>query len=524
MAGKNNEPINAVHHEKTDENEAIPQVIGITNAFDQAMAQEPPRIFERGQMMTIGVSLVGFCCSTASGYDASLINNLLQNPWFRETYNVESSGIWAGIVASMMQVGGVAAMPFIGPTMDYFGRRSGLFLGALSIIIGTIIQGTSTSACQFMGGRFFIGFGAIMNGASGPIYVLEINHPAYRSVMGALYNTLYFSGAIIAAGAARGGLNIGGNASWRLITWLQCLFAGIIIVLSPWIPESPRWLYVHNKGEKAVAVLAKYHGRGNSESPWVKLQLQEYEEFLNLDGSDKRWWDYRALFHTRASVYRLCCNLWVSVAAQWAGNSVLSYFLGAVLETAGYSDPIQQANITLINNCQQWAFAILGACYVERVGRRPLLMFAFIGCSITWAVGTNVAASKASLGLIFIFGSIFSIGITPLQSLYPMEVLSYEMRAKGSALSTLVISAAMLLNQFAWPVAIRNITWKTYIIFAVWNMVQAATIYFFIPETKNRTLEELDEVFEAANPVKVSLANRAVMVNNEDHFIAGSDA
>ncbi|KAL7780743.1 MFS general substrate transporter [Trichoderma afarasin] len=484
------------------------------------MAQEAPRIFERGQIMTIGVSLVGFCCSTAAGYDASLINNLLQNPWFRETYNVESSGIWAGIVASMMQVGGVAAMPFIGPTMDYFGRRSGLFLGALSIIIGTVIQGTSTSAGQFMGGRFFIGFGAIMNGASGPIYVLEINHPAYRSVMGALYNTLYFSGAIIAAGAARGGLNMGGNAS-------------IIIVLSPWISESPRWLYVHNKREKAVAILAKYHGRGNPESPWVKLQLQEYEEFLNLDGSDKRWWDYRALFHT--------------LAAQWAGNSILSYFLGAVLETAGYNDPIQQANITLINNCQQWAFAILGACYVERVGRRPLLMFAFIGCSITWAgmaiassefaksggglnpdgspsIGTNVATSKASLGLIFIFGSIFSIGITPLQSLYPMEVLSYEMRAKGSALSTLVISAAMLLNQFAWPVAIRNITRKTYIIFAVWNMVQAATIFFFIPETKNRTLEELDEVFEAANPVKVSLANRAVMVNNEGHVIARSDA
>lgn len=107
------------------------------------------------------------------------------------------------------------------------------------------------------------------------------------------------------------------------------------------------------------------------------------------------------------------------------------------------------------------------------------------------SVGTNVAASKASLGLIFIFGSIFSIGITPLQSLYPMEVLSYELRAKGSALSTLVISAAMLLNQFAWPVAIRNITWKTYIIFAVWSMVQAATIFFFIPETKNRTVSKI---------------------------------
>ncbi|KAL7946926.1 general substrate transporter [Trichoderma barbatum] len=546
MAEKLSTAIDATHDEKLNEKEVTTQVIGGSNAFNEAMTQEPPRVFEKGQMMTIGISIIAFCCSTAAGYDSSLINNLLQNPWFRETYNVESSGIWAGIVASMMQIGGVAAMPFIGPAMDHFGRRSGLFLGALAIIVGTVIQGTSSTAGQFMGGRFFVGFGAIMNGASGPIYVLEINHPAYRAVMGAMYNTLYFSGAIIAAGAARGGLNTGGDASWRLITWLQCLFAGVIFVLSPWIPESPRWLYVHNKREKAVAVLTKYHGRGNPESPWVKLQLQEYEEFLNLDGSDKRWWDYRSLFQSRASVYRLCCSLWVAVCAQWAGNAVLSYFLGAVLETAGYTDPVQQANITLINNCQQWIFAILGACYVERLGRRPLLIFAFVGCSLTWvgmsiasslfaksggglnpdgstSVGTNVAASKASLGLIFIFGSIFSIGITPLQSLYPMEVFSYEMRAKGSALSTLVISAAMLLNQFAWPVALRKITWKTYIIFAIWNMLQAATIYFFIPETKGRTLEELDEVFESSSPVKASLAKRTVIVTGEGHIIGSSD-
>lgn len=67
-------------------------------------------------------------------------------------------------------------------------------------------------------------------------------------------------------------------------------------------------------------MLAKYHGKGNPESPWVKLQLREYGEHLIQDGSDKRWWDYSALFKTRASRYRLFCNVTVTIFGQWAGN------------------------------------------------------------------------------------------------------------------------------------------------------------------------------------------------------------
>jgi MFS family permease len=325
-----------------------------------------------------------------------------------------------------------------------------------------------------------------------------------------MYNTLWFSGAIIASGSARGALDVGGDYSWRLITWLQALFSGLILLFCMLLPESPRWLYVNNKQEQAKQVLTKYHGHGNSESAWVKLQLHEYEELLDLDGADKRWWDYSALFRNRASVYRLCCNMAVSIFGQWAGNAVLSYFLGSVLDTAGFTNPIEQANITLINSCQQFAWAILGAFLVDRVGRRPLLIFSFTGCTIVWlgmtiasalfetsyqgkdaagdAIYANHTASKAALAMIFIFGAIYSVGITPLQALYPVEVLSFEMRAKGMAFSTLCVNAGGLLNQFAWPVSMERIGWKTYIIFTIQDAVQAALIWWFLPETKGRTV------------------------------------
>jgi len=311
------------------------------------------------------------------------------------------------------------------------------------------------------------------------------------------HSTLWFSGSIIASGAARGGLNTGGDYSWRLITWLQALFAGIICLFCLFLPESPRWLYVNNKQQQAKDVLIKYHGNGNAESPWVKLQTHEYEEYLDLDGADKRWWDYRALFRNRAAAYRLMCNVVISIFGQWAGNAVLSYFLGSVLDTAGYSHPIEQANITLINNCQQFCFAILGAMLVDRIGRRPLLLFSFSGCTIVWLgmtiasamcarsqtgvtddgkpIFSNHNASQAALAMIFIFGSIYSVGITPLQALYPVEVLSFEMRAKGMAFSSLAVNAAGLLNQFAWPVSMNKIAWKTYIIFTVGSSTLPST-------------------------------------------------
>jgi Na+/melibiose symporter-like transporter len=114
------------------------------------------------------------------------------------------------------------------------------------------------------------------------------------------------------------------------------------------------------------------------------------------------------------------------------------------------------------------------------------------------------------VAMIFLFGAVYSIGITPLQALYPVEVLSFEMRAKGMAFSQLAVNAGGLLNQFAWPISLQKIGWETYIVFTVWDAVQVIVFYFLLPETKKRTLEELDLVFEARNPVKESLLVKKV--------------
>lgn len=87
-------------------------VIKGNEAFAAAFVSEPPNPWARTQVMLYIFSIVGFFCSTMNGYDGSLINNLLINPAFLEYYHAENAGIWAGIISSMYQIGGVVALPF----------------------------------------------------------------------------------------------------------------------------------------------------------------------------------------------------------------------------------------------------------------------------------------------------------------------------------------------------------------------------------------------------------------------------
>ncbi|KFY46206.1 hypothetical protein V494_00558 [Pseudogymnoascus sp. VKM F-4513 (FW-928)] len=509
------------------------KVVTGDEAYQQAMLKEPPIPWNAIAVQLYLISLVGFFCSTSNGYDTSLFGNLLNNEAFTKFFNVKNVGIWAGIVTSMNQIGGVAALPFVGPAIDTFGRRIGMIIGGVTITLGVILQGTCVSnrnIGQFMGGRFFMGMGITLIASAGPCYVIEISHPAYRGVVTGLYNVFWPVGAIVASGASRGSINMPSPITWTLPVWLQMLFPGLVVVLALFIPESPRWLYTNGKPDKAREFLVKYHGNGNPNSEWVTLQMNEYEQYLELEGADKRWWDYRALFKNKASRYRLMTNCLTALFGQWAGNGVVSYFLSGVLDTAGVKDHITQANLFVAMNAVQIIISGIGSLFVDKIGRRPMLFWVNIGCCICW-IGVSAAAgvqastgskasSAATVAMIYIFQAVYSFGWTPLQALYPVEVLSFEMRAKGMAFSSLFVNIGTLINQFGFPVALEQIKWKTYLVFMVWCAIQAGIIWVIMPETKNRTLEELDDIFRAKNPRNASLEKKKIELDANANILA----
>ncbi|KAK5257839.1 hypothetical protein LTR40_009096, partial [Exophiala xenobiotica] len=290
------EKVSADHHtleqvNTIDKHKDVVEVkqVGGSEAYNEALIQEPVSWNHPRTLLLFLILLPGFFCQTMNGYDTMLFGGLLNNKeYFLKHFNGENKGIWAGLITSMYQIGGVCALPFVGPCIDQWGRRPGMFIGSFLIVIGTIVQGlTSANASegQMMGGRFVLGFGVSIAAAAGPIWVVETAHPKYRSVMTGLCNTTWLAGSILSSGITRGGLDIKSNTSWLLPVWFQMFFPVLICLFAFWIPESPRWLYTRGKREAAVNTLTKWHGQGNRESQWVKLQLAEYEEYLEMDGS-----------------------------------------------------------------------------------------------------------------------------------------------------------------------------------------------------------------------------------------------
>ncbi|OHW98368.1 MFS sugar transporter [Colletotrichum incanum] len=467
-----------------------------------------------------GILFIAYLNGALNGYDGSLMGGLNGMKSYMRYFNKETVDESTGIIFAMYNIGSVAAVFFTGPANDYLGRRWGMFIGAAIVIIGTCIQAPTKSSEQFLAGRFVLGFGVSFCCVSAPTYVSEMAHPAWRGTITGVYNCTWYIGSIIASWVVYGCSYIDNIDGWRLPIWLQMVTSGIVCIGVFFIPESPRWLMANDKHDEAARILAKYHGEGSVDHPIVQLQLKEMVSQISIDASDKSWWDYRELWNTHSARRRLICVLGMAVFGQVSGNSLSSYYMTALLKNAGITDEKRVLALNAINPILCFGASLVGARMTDVVGRRPLLIYSIIFCSCCFAIITgtsklatddtsNVAAANSTIAFIYIFGIVFSFGWTPLQSMYIAETLNTATRAKGTAVGNFASAVGSTIIQYASGPAFLNIKYYFYIVFIFWDLFEAVVIYFYFPETKDRTLEELEEVFSAKNPVKKSLEPRS---------------
>lgn len=459
--------------------------------------------------------------SALNGYDGSLMGSLNGMTSYRNYFHMSTEGSSTGIVFMMYNVGSVAAVFLTGPANDYLGRRWGMFIGSLLVIIGTCVQAPSTTHGQFLGGRFILGFGVSFCCVSAPTYVSEMAHPAYRGTLTGLYNCTWYIGSIIASWVSYGCAYINNdNLAWRIPIWCQMITSGIVCIFVFLLPESPRWLMAQDKHDEAIKVLAKYHGEGDENHPYVQLQMKEMVQQISKEASDKKWWDYHELWNTHSARRRLICVLGMACFGQLSGNSLSSYYMATMLNNAGITAEHTVLAINGINPALCLFGACLGARMTDVIGRRPILLYSIVFSSICFAIITgtsklslddpsNHAAGNATVAIIFIFGIVFSFGWTPLQSMYIAETLPTATRAKGTALGNFASAVSSVIIQYSSGPAFEHIGYYFYIVFIFWDLFEGVVMYFYFPETKDRTLEELEEVFSAPNPVTKSLEKRS---------------
>ncbi|KAI2616340.1 general substrate transporter [Hypoxylon sp. NC1633] len=509
--------------EKQGQHVALDDVDGIepsVETYTAIMATNRPNPRGSGYIKLYLLAGMIFLCSTMNGFDSSLMGSINALPNYTGYFGLPSDGnASTGIVFAIFQVGQMCGALFIWMT-DWYGRTWHIFFGCLGVCIGTIITALSTNLSMFIGGRFVLSFFATCAHTAAPLYLVEISPAAYRGTIAGAYNTFYNVGSILATSsvyACHLHLVDRGDLDWRIPLWLQMVCPGMVCFFIKFFPESPRYLIANDQHEKAREIITKYHTNGDANHPLITLQMKEM--LGTVQGTDKATWkdlvDLKVLVETRSSRYRLMLNVAFSWFGQFSGNNIISYYLPLMLSGVGITDTNTKLILNIVYSVIGWVFSVAGARLHDIVGRRKMLMgstFGMIICLALVAAGAagkvvygNSAAATMSIVFIFVFGAVFATGYTPMQPIYPAEVVSNKMRAKAMGTFKLTAGAAGFLNTFVGPIALSSIGYWFYVFFAFWDTLELAFMYFFFVETKGLTLEELDAIFEADNPRKASV-------------------
>lgn len=198
--------------------------------------------------------------------------------------------------------------------------------------------------------------------------------------------------------------------------------------------------------------------------------------------------------------------------AQWNGVAVVSYFLNLVLNSVGITSSYTQ---TLINGLLQlfnFGAAVFAALLVDRLGRRTLFLWSSVGMLVSYIIWTACSAVNSETGskpagivvivCVFLVFFHYDIAWTPLLLGYPTEIFPYSLRSRGLAVEMVSVYGCLVIASFCNPLGLENLGWKYYIVFCVLLSGITATVYFYFPETKGHTLEEIAVIFdgEQANP------------------------
>ncbi|KAK4689144.1 hypothetical protein P7C73_g973, partial [Tremellales sp. Uapishka_1] len=487
------------------------------SALDQLLANRNTSYWANKGIIHLNLLLIlAQISSYATGYDGSMMNGLQSLDTWQTYFNMPTGSV-LGLFNCIQPVGQILSFPVEAWFCDKYGRRFGMAVGALIILIGCILQGAAVNIGMFIAARGLIGFGLGINITAAPVYILETAFPPHRGPLTSLYNSLWGFGSLLASWITYGTFTMGNNWSWRIPSLLQA-FASVLQIALVWtIPESPRWLVENGKPEQASQVLAKYHANGDVVDPIIELEIAEIQEAIALDRRNNKNVTYLTMFKNPANRSRTFIIIAIGFFSQWSGNGLISYYLSLILTSIGYVDSKQQLLINGILQAFSLVTGVAAALIVNKFARRTLWLSSTIGILVTfiaWTIcealydvsaanGTpNVAAGRAVLALIFIYNAVFNLGWTPLQVVYTIEILPISIRGRGLAIYNLSVSLAGVLNQYLNPVGLANIGWKFYIVYDIWICFELVIVYFFFKETSGMSLEETAAIFDGPEAIR----------------------
>ncbi|XP_038700960.1 probable polyol transporter 6 [Tripterygium wilfordii] len=466
----------------------------------------------------LACALLASTASILLGYDIGVMSGaeiLIKD-------NLKISSTQTEILVGILNVSSLIGSLASGKTSDYIGRRYTIVLAASTFLIGALLMGFAPSFPYLVAGRVVAGIGVGYSLMIAPVYTAELSPAMTRGLLTSfpeVFITLGIQLGYIINFALSG---LPDHINWRIMLGLAGLPAIVIGFGVLAMPESPRWLVMKGRTTEAKHVL----NRTSDTAEEAELRLAEITQAADTDlgqeGPSRENWHgqgvWKELFISPSRPIKriLVAAIGINFFMQASGNDAVIYYTPAVFRSAGIHNKKQLFGITVIMGFTKTAFVLLSALYLDRFGRRALLLLGSIGLFISLIVlglGSKFlehAGSKPLWAIVLCivavcaYVSFFSIGLGPITWVYTSEIFPLRLRAQGSAVAISVNRLVSGVVSMTFLTISEKITFAG-MFFLLSAIVALGTIffYFFLPETKGKTLEEIGALFEDKNSPRI---------------------
>ncbi|XP_050091433.1 facilitated trehalose transporter Tret1-like [Anopheles aquasalis] len=440
-----------------------------------------------------------------NGFSAILLPQL-QQPDSRLTITEEQSS-W---IASMAPLPMAAGCIIGGLLMERFGRKSAHLLLNVSFAIGWCALSMAQSYPQILIGRFITGFSCGLVGPPASVYIAETSDPRYRGILLAGV-TFAVSGGILLAHL------FGTFFRWQTAALLCSLFMILAYLLMLVSPESPSWLLGRGELQRAEAAFRWLRGYGPEscnefEAMVARSTVGRSQEKVSSEGgarSQQEAEQATSPYRRREFLMPLVTLFVFFATMQFSGVNIVAFYSISLMRTTIGSDGLNEYLAMLIVDLVRVFTSLLACVLLRSVGRQPLAMasgigttVSLIGLSIFLYFQTSIPLYRnySSLSLIFLISYIVfvGIGLFPLPWCMTGEIFPVVTRGLGSGLTSSFNFVCFFAVIKTGPTLFAAVgTNGTFLVYGVISLLGTLLLYVLLPETKNRTLAEIEDQFRA---------------------------
>lgn len=441
------------------------------------------------------ISLVAACGGLLFGFDTAVISGV--TPFIKPYFDLSDAGL--GLAVSSVIAGCIAGTQLAGKPGDVLGRKKTLLMTALLFIISAVGTALAQSFTAFIIYRVVGGIAVGAASVLSPIYIAEIAPPGSRGRLVSVNQLAIVVGILLAFFSNYFLVDTGDN-NWRWMLGVMALPALAFFLLMLSVPESPRWLYVKGKKEQARKVLEKL--LNNEELP---EEIARIESSASSSHKASGPW---TLFSHKKLRWVVMLGIVLAVLQQFTGINVIMYYAPLIFEKSGSGVSnalLQTIAIGVIN----LVFTLLAMSIIDRVGRKPLLTAGqlFMGVFLLMLSATFfLNKMEGNLVIFFILGFIaaFAISSGPVTWVLISEIYPNHIRGTAVSVATFFLWVAGFIVSYSFPIMLHS--WEggyTFLFYAIINLVGFVFVKLSVPETKGKSLEELESSM-TKNPANAS--------------------